>query len=489
MWALSCAVVLKLEGPPGSGVFRGRLGGFCGFCAQIVSMEAPAGSRGTPAPASEPAADAWRFNVATSCSSSASQLPGEAGLVLQSDEHSVTLQVQGCSGFLRFLDSGELSDVQVMHACMLNARRPHRSAASDVRSHLQVTVGDSTFALHGVVLASQSEFFHKALSSGFAEGRPPHKVSLETAHPGTACVFMVLVRFFYADPLRITGENVLPLMALARQLMVPTVEEACMRFIQSQLRPETSLSLIQEAVMYQLEDVLQDCVRLAAKGARMHEVTAGRSGSGCTRRGRHVMRSLCWDISLDIPPPALACSLALPGLFFLYDSDVAGLPPQTVLEILRHEDLMVHCEKQASKRVVAALTHLPAEEPAIASLLLTHSHSQPHFTTLPFLRPHSLLALSRPRIPSSLFPLMSGPGVSAKVPKQHSRGALGRSSALLRAAPGVPRQRLSDLSERAAGAHPQGASARGGSAEAGHAGQTGGQRAGQQGCFMGMLRT
>lgn len=56
--------------------------------------------------------------------------------------------------------------------------------------------------LHSVLLAAQSEFFHKALTSGFME-KQERRIRVECAS-GVARVWPTLVDFFYTDTIEIT---------------------------------------------------------------------------------------------------------------------------------------------------------------------------------------------------------------------------------------------------------------------------------------------
>ncbi len=54
--------------------------------------------------------------------------------------------------------------------------------------------------------------------------------------------------------------------------------------------------------------------------------------------------SLCR--SLSGPNPPVPRSPTPPGFPLLYDWDLAGLPPATLMELLRHPQLQAHCEMQ-----------------------------------------------------------------------------------------------------------------------------------------------
>ncbi len=73
--------------------------------------------------------------------------------------------------------------------------------------------------------------------------------------------------FFYTDSIHITESNVMPLLALARQLLVGTVDSYCTDFVAQRLGVPNCLRYLRQAVTFQLSDIQKDCVTLAAQGA------------------------------------------------------------------------------------------------------------------------------------------------------------------------------------------------------------------------------
>ncbi|KAG1655220.1 hypothetical protein FOA52_008896 [Chlamydomonas sp. UWO 241] len=213
-----------------------------------------------------------------------------------------------------FLLSGDFSDVVVVVAESVD----HASCSSGSGAAAADSEPEAEWHLHAVILAAQSDFFFKALTAGFIEKSARH-VRIECA--GTTAAWPQLVEFFYTDALTISNDNVLPLLALARQLMVPAVDAACMDFIAQRLSPSTCLSYLREAVQYNLHELQRECVVLAAK-----------------------------------------------GMFSLYASDVAGLPWQTLVEILQHEELTVNCEVQVVEFVLRYLAHTNVDAEGVAEL-------------------------------------------------------------------------------------------------------------------------
>ncbi|GFH20400.1 predicted protein, partial [Haematococcus lacustris] len=65
-----------------------------------------------------------------------------------------------------------------------------------------------------------------------------------------------MLEFFYSDELVLTRETVLPMLALARQLMVKSIEDWCMDFAQNSLETGNAIQYLNQAVQVMLE-VLQ----------------------------------------------------------------------------------------------------------------------------------------------------------------------------------------------------------------------------------------
>jgi hypothetical protein len=146
------------------------------------------------------------------------------------------------SGFYRFKDSKEFADVIV-------------------------TTPDGEYQLHSLLLAYRSEFFHKALTSDWVEGRD-RKINLQFDKGLDA--WPQLVDYFYTDLVYITEENVMPLLALSRLLMVNAVDKYCLDFVRERLAVDNCLHYLKEAVKYDIHELQDECVALAAKGRGNH---------------------------------------------------------------------------------------------------------------------------------------------------------------------------------------------------------------------------
>eukprot|EP00195_Chlamydomonas_chlamydogama_P009877 CAMPEP_0202904554 /NCGR_PEP_ID=MMETSP1392-20130828/29972_1 /ASSEMBLY_ACC=CAM_ASM_000868 /TAXON_ID=225041 /ORGANISM="Chlamydomonas chlamydogama, Strain SAG 11-48b" /LENGTH=535 /DNA_ID=CAMNT_0049592221 /DNA_START=68 /DNA_END=1672 /DNA_ORIENTATION=+ len=236
--------------------------------------------------------------------------PSRALLERDSSESGVTSSTRMYGGgfkccFQKFLESREFTDVVV-------------------------TLGDDPkeYHLHSLLLANRSDFFHKALTSDFSERRE-RRIRIDAAY--ASCAWEQLVEYFYTDTLLITDDNVLPLMALSRQLLIPTVDSYCIDYVKARLKPENCLKYLRDAVQYNLHDLQYESTTLAARG--LYHLTT--------------------------------------------NADLAGLPPQTIVDILQHEELTVQCEQQVVELVLRYLATTCVEEQALREIC-----SQIRFTYL-----------------------------------------------------------------------------------------------------------
>lgn len=181
-----------------------------------------------------------------------------------------------------------------------------------------VTSDNTEWRLHSVLLANRSEFFYKALTADFAEKRT-RRIELGFDIPLEA--WPVLIDYFYSDTIVISESNVIGLLALARQLLVTTVDGYCMDFIHQKLNIDNCFQYLRESVKYSIHDLQRDCVKLAAK-----------------------------------------------GFHFLYATDTSGLPPSAILDILKSEELVVDCEVQVLDFVKRYLLSTQVDEDSVLSI-------------------------------------------------------------------------------------------------------------------------
>lgn len=179
-----------------------------------------------------------------------------------------------------------------------------------------VTADGQSYKLHGLLLAKRSEFFQKALSSEFTEGRTKRIELGDLEHAQGA--WPALLDYFYTDRVTLTEANVLGLLALSRRLLVPAVDSYCLSYVRQRLDVRSCIAYLKEAVLYALHDLQRECVALAAGGF------------------------------------PVVC-----------DADVSGLPPSSILDILHHPGLVVHCELQVLHFVLKYLGSTQVEPEAV----------------------------------------------------------------------------------------------------------------------------
>lgn len=112
---------------------------------------------------------------------------------------------------------------------------------------------------------------------------------------GPPQVWPLLVDYFYQDSITVSEGNVLALLALSRQLLVSSVDEYCQDFIREHLDTSNCISYLHKAVKYNISDIQQQCIALAAQGAlgRWRSTVAQYCGlvvACCRSGGRSVTR-------------------------------------------------------------------------------------------------------------------------------------------------------------------------------------------------------
>jgi hypothetical protein len=79
-------------------------------------------------------------------------------------------------------------------------------------------------------------------------------------------VWPMLVDYFYKDSITISQDTVCALLALSRQLLVSPVCQYCSDFVAQHLTTSNCIDYLRQAEKYQLHDIQQQAVALAAQG-------------------------------------------------------------------------------------------------------------------------------------------------------------------------------------------------------------------------------
>lgn len=92
------------------------------------------------------------------------------------------------------------------------------------------------------------------------------RIELPLEPATAAAAWPALLDFLYADRLVLDDGLVLPLLALARRLMVTSLDGYCVDYVQRRLCTANCVVHLRLAVRYALHDLHAECVALAAKG-------------------------------------------------------------------------------------------------------------------------------------------------------------------------------------------------------------------------------
>lgn len=97
----------------------------------------------------------------------------------------------------------------------------------EIARDVVVQVNDHPLHLHSQLLGCYSEFFNAAFSNtwDFIEARK--KMMDLQLDPIAASAWPLLLKYMYQNILEVSDKSVLPLLALARQLIIPDLEQYC----------------------------------------------------------------------------------------------------------------------------------------------------------------------------------------------------------------------------------------------------------------------
>ncbi|GFR52649.1 hypothetical protein Agub_g15241, partial [Astrephomene gubernaculifera] len=147
------------------------------------------------------------------------------------------------SGFLRFLDTGELADVVVHVVADANGTSPTPPSTSPSLSLPPTTTSSypssydpsgQDYHLHSLILSRQSAFFAAALNQTTFADSASRRIRL-VLDPAAAPAWPSLIRYFYSDRILLNDANALPLLALARQLLVSELDSYCTAFVRERM--------------------------------------------------------------------------------------------------------------------------------------------------------------------------------------------------------------------------------------------------------------
>ena len=90
------------------------------------------------------------------------------------------------------------------------------------------------------------------------------------------------------EELHLTHDNVMPLFAMSRELLIPKIQEYCSDFAQSSLECSNALAYLSQAVKLSFDTFRHSCVQLVAKNfaSSFFQATDGLSvevPESCTR--------------------------------------------------------------------------------------------------------------------------------------------------------------------------------------------------------------
>ncbi len=140
-------------------------------------------------------------------------------------------------GFLDYLKTGRFADVIVVS-------------------------NDHLYPTHRLILAYSSEYFKRLLLSDFKESSQS-TITLKLDDPRN--VFPEMLAFMYDGKVKLTLENVIPLLALADHYLVEQLCVLCNNFLSANITRDTALTIIKRALEFSFDNIIERCITVIAK--------------------------------------------------------------------------------------------------------------------------------------------------------------------------------------------------------------------------------
>eukprot|EP00762_Andalucia_godoyi_P000463 ANDGO_03240.mRNA.1 Ring canal kelch protein len=117
---------------------------------------------------------------------------------------------------------------------------------ADVMLQLQANAAE-TLKAHTLILAFGSEYFREYFSSAKWKDRTSNNLLLSFDHPCPLSILTQVLEFLYEGTVDIHHDNAVALLRLSKTLGIPTLQSACLNFLESQITLEKVLHIASEA--------------------------------------------------------------------------------------------------------------------------------------------------------------------------------------------------------------------------------------------------
>ena len=127
---------------------------------------------------------------------------------------------------------------------------------NELMSDVSFTCGESSriFHAHKYVLATSSAVFFAMFYGNLAEKESP--ICIPDAEEES---FEEFLRFLYTDACKITAENAIVVMYLAKKYLVSSLVEKCCEILEASIKPDNAFAVLKQAVQFDEKELEEKC--------------------------------------------------------------------------------------------------------------------------------------------------------------------------------------------------------------------------------------
>ena len=127
---------------------------------------------------------------------------------------------------------------------------------NQLMSDVSFTCGESSriFHAHKYVLATSSAVFFAMFYGNLAEKESP--ICIPDAEEES---FVEFLRFLYTDACKITAENAMVVMYLAKKYLVSSLAEKCCEILEASIKPDNAFAVLKQAVQFDEKELEAKC--------------------------------------------------------------------------------------------------------------------------------------------------------------------------------------------------------------------------------------
>ncbi|CAB4010780.1 BTB POZ domain-containing 6-like [Paramuricea clavata] len=133
---------------------------------------------------------------------------------------------------------------------------------NELMSDVSFTCGESSriFHAHKYVLATSSAVFFAMFYGNLAEKESPICIPDEEEES-----FEEFLRFLYTDACKITAENAIVVIHLAKKYLVSSLAEKCREILEASIKPDNAFAVLKQAVQFDEKELEEKCWNIVSE--------------------------------------------------------------------------------------------------------------------------------------------------------------------------------------------------------------------------------